>query len=473
MTHGALTLYEKLWRQHVIASLDESRAVLRIDRMVIHESSSRDAFETMRRTGRRARNADQVLGVIDHTVSTAPGRDPSSHPASEGKIRDMMRNCGEFGIRLFGIDDPLQGITHVVAPEVGLTLPGSTVVCPDSHTSTNGALGALAWGIGTSEIAQVLATQSLVQRKLKVMRIRFDGTPAHHVTAKDLILSLIGRYGTTFGKGHAVEYCGAPLAAQTIEQRMTVCNLTVEFGARLGFIAPDDRVFDYLHDKPFSPRGDLWNAAVEGWCGLRTDDEATFDREVTLDCTAVGPQVTWGTSPKHVLDVDARVPDPADSDADDDRTQADRALSYMGLKPGDRIEGLPIDVAFIGSCTNGRISDLKAAASVVRGRKVAQGVRALVVPGSTSVKREAEALGLHDIFRDAGFEWRESGCSMCLAANGDVVAPKQRCISTSNRNFENRQGPESRTHLASPATVAASAIQGRITDIRKFMDGSV
>jgi 3-isopropylmalate/(R)-2-methylmalate dehydratase large subunit len=380
----------------------------------------------------------------------------------------MQNNCREFGIDLFDIDDPEQGIVHVISPELGITLPGSTFVCADSHSATSGGLGAWAWGIGTSQVLQVMATQTLVQKRPKTMRVSFVGTMQRGVFPKDLVLYLIGRHGIAAGAGYVVEYAGSVIRGMPIEGRMTVCNMSIEFGARSSLTAVDDTTLQYLHGRRFAPKGKAWDGAVRAWRELYSDDEAKFDREIEIDCTPIEPQITWGTTPQDVIGISEFVPEPTRV-ADPERRRAiERAIGYMNVMPGQPIAGTPIDVAFIGSCTNSRLSDLEEAANIVRGRKVPEGVLALVVPGSSQVKAAAEAKGLDRIFRDAGFEWRESGCSLCVATNGDIVPPGKRSISTSNRNFENRQGPGSRTHLASPAMVAAAAVTGQITDLRKL-----
>jgi 3-isopropylmalate/(R)-2-methylmalate dehydratase large subunit len=382
----------------------------------------------------------------------------------------MQVNCHDFGIVLIDVDDPRQGIVHVIAPELGISLPGCTLVCGDSHTATNGGIGAWAWGIGTTEVARVLATQTLIQKKPKTMRVNFAGAMQHGVCSKDLILYLIGKYGAAAGTGYAIEYAGPAIRRLAIESRLTICNMSIEFGARSGFIAPDDSTIEYLAGRPFAPTGALWERAVADWQRLPSDDDAQFDRELEVDCNAVRPQVTWGTSPQEVIAIDEHVPDPASVDDPVRRAPMANSFAYMGLTPGQSLEGLPIDYAFIGSCTNARLSDLELAAAVVRGRKVAAKVKALVVPGSTQVKAAAEARGLHKVFIESGFEWRESGCALCQNFGGDEVGPGERCMSTANRNFEGRQGPKARTHLASPAMVAAAAISGKIVDVRRLLN---
>ena len=456
------TLVEKIWSQHTIRTLADGRTLLRIDRHMIHDGSSRQAFDGMRAMGRRFRDRSQSLAVVDHIISTLPGRTGESHPPGRERIHALRQNAREFDLPFFDTDNPHQGIVHVVAPELGFTLPGTTVVCGDSHTATNGALGALAWGIGTTEVMHVMAAQALLTRQPRRMRVTFHGRVQPGVYAKDMILAFIRQNGVTAGKGFAVEYAGPAIAALGMEARMTVCNMSIEFGARMGLMAVDDTTIEYVHGRQWAPSSALWDQAVAHWHSLHSDADAPFDQEAAVDCAAIAPQVSWGTKPEDMIDVDGHVPV---SGPDSVR----RSLDYMGLAPGQALEGLPIDYAFIGSCTNSRLSDLMEAAAVVRGRKVAPGVVALVVPGSMSVKAEAEARGLHRVFTDAGFEWRNAGCSMCVASNGDIVQPGRRSISTTNRNFQDRQGPGSRTHLASPASVAAAAVSGHIADVRKLL----
>jgi 3-isopropylmalate/(R)-2-methylmalate dehydratase large subunit len=464
-----LSFFEKLWRSHVVRDYGDGRAIVHIDRHVVHEGSSPEAFDGLRRLGRKVRNPELTYAVLDHMVSTLPGRDADTFAPGRERIRLLEQNCRETGIVLLDLADARQGIAHVIAPELGIALPGATLVCGDSHTATCGGVGAFAWGIGTTEVHQVLATQALIIKKPKSMRIDFAGTIAPGIYAKDLILYLIGRFGVATGVGHAIEYAGFAMRALSIEARMTICNMSIEFGAPAGFAAPDDKTFEYVATRPLAPKGADWDAALARWRTLPSDPGATFDRELKVDCAAIRPQVTWGISPQNVIGVDEAIPDPSRPPANETRESVGRALSYMGLEPGRPIAGLPVDLAFIGSCTNSRLSDLEAAAEIARGRKVAPGVRALVVPGSMQVKAAAEAKGLDRVFLEAGFEWRNAGCSMCVAANEDVVPPGKRCISSSNRNFENRQGPGSRTHLASPAMVAAAAVTGRITDVRSLL----
>jgi 3-isopropylmalate/(R)-2-methylmalate dehydratase large subunit len=462
------TLFDKLWDAHVVADLGDDLALLHVDRHFLHDLNAVKVLGELRVRGLEVRNPELTTATADHSVSTLPGRTEASNPAATAALGGLREETGRAGIRCFTIGDDRQGIVHIVGPELGLTQPGSSVVCGDSHTCTQGALGALAFGIGRSEVLHVLATQTLYQKKPRQMRVRFDGQPAKFVSPKDLVLNLIGRVGADGGSGYAVEYAGAAIRAMSIEGRMTVCNLSIEFGAKIGMIAPDDATYAYLANRPFSPKAAAWDAAVAHWRTLATDCGATFDREIVIDAAQVAPQVTWGTSPQQVVGVDGHIPDPSrEADLQKRRALSD-ALAYMDLTPGAPLAGLPVNWVFIGSCTNGRIEDLRAAADVLRGRKIATGVRAWAVPGSQKVRRDAEAEGLADIFREAGFEWREPGCSMCLAANGETVPRGERSISTTNRNFEGRQGPMARTHLASPAMAAAAAIAGCITDVRKM-----
>jgi len=451
------TLFDKIWDTHVVADLGDGFSLLHVDRHLVSDPGSK-ALAALRQRGHAVRNPELTFATPDHTVSTAPGR--TGHTANALRyLKDLRHETHAQGIRLFDLGQPGQGIVHVVGPELGLTLPGASIVCSDSHTCTHGALGALAFGIGATEFQHVAATQTIVLQRPRQMRIWFDGTLPQGTSAKDLILHTIGRLGATGASGCAVEYAGPAIDALDMEARMTVCNLSVEMGGRFGIIAPDARTFDYLRERPYAPTGALWERAVAQWGALHGDDDAVFDREVRIDASGIGPQITWGVSPQDVLDVGDVVPAPAGP------TQQ-AALEYMGLRAGDPIAGTPIDWVFIGSCTNARISDLRLAAAVVRGRRVAAGVKAWVVPGSELVKRAAEDEGLDQVFRDAGFEWRESGCSLCVAGNGEAVPPGQRAVSTSNRNFVGRQGPGARTHLASPQMAAAAAVAGCIVDHR-------
>ena len=461
------TLFEKLWRSHVVRTFGE-RALIHVDRHLVHEGTSRQAFDGLRARKRGVKNVDLTFGVIDHDPSTLPGRTAQTYAPSRERIGAMQENCREFGIRLFDVNDPQQGIVHVIATELGIVLPGMTVACGDSHTATNGAVGSWCWGIGTTEIERVLASQTLMQPKPKTMRATFSGRMGPGVSAKDLILHLIGKYGVAIGTGYAIEYAGSAIRALPMESRFTICNMSIEFGTRSGTIAPDDTTFEYLHGRPFAPKGELWERAVAHWRTLPSADDATFDRELAVDCDQVKPQVTWGTSPQEVIGIDEVIPQASDL-APERRSVMAKSLAYMDLASGKPLAGLPIDYAFIGSCTNSRLSDLRAAAAVVQGRKVPPSVTAIVVPGSTQVKKAAEAAGLDRVFLDAGFQWRESGCSMCQTLGGDFVPAGKRCISTSNRNFEDRQGQKSRTHLASPAMVAAAAVSGCIVDVRRLI----
>lgn len=468
MIRPARTLFQKIWDNHVVRHMGGDRYLIHIDRHLLHEGTSRNAFDGLRARQRRPKDLRSTFAVVDHDPSTAPGRTWETYAPARERIGAMQDNCREMGIELIDVNDPRQGIVHVIAPELGITLPGCTLVCGDSHTATSGGIGAWAWGIGTTEVERVLATQSLIQRKPGTMRVTFEGALRDGVYSKDLVLFLIGRYGTTFGTGYAVEYAGSAIRALPVEARLTICNMSIEFGARSGLIAPDDRTMEYLAGRPYAPQGRDWEQAVAEWRALPSDPAAAFDREIAIDCTEILPQITWGTSPQDVIAIDQPIPSPEQADAER-REPMGHALAYMDLRPGMRMEGVPVDYAFIGSCTNSRLSDLEIAASILRGRKVAEGVTAMVVPGSTGVKRAAEAIGLDRVFTEAGFQWRESGCSMCQTLGGDFVPPGKRSISTTNRNFEGRQGPQARTHLASPAMVAAAAISGHVVDVRKFL----
>jgi 3-isopropylmalate/(R)-2-methylmalate dehydratase large subunit len=463
------TPFGRIWDQHVVKEFGDGRALIHIDRHFAQEGTSGRAFDGLRKAGLPVRRPDLTVGTIDHGLSTLPGRKIDSYAASTVRNLAMRKNCHDFGVRLFDIDDPNHGIVHVVGPNLGFALPGCTYVCGDSHTASCGGVGAWAWGIGTTEVMQVFATQTLIMRKPKTLRANFTGTLPKGVYAKDMILALIGRYGIEAGVGHVVQYAGPAISALPIEGRLTVSNMSIEFGARGGLIAADDTTFEYLHGRELAPKGALWDRAVTDWRALFNDDDAQYDRVLDIDCSVLGPQITWGTTPQDVIGVNETIPDPSAAADPSRRAMMERAIAYIGLTPGSPIAGTPIDVAFIGSCTNGRLSDLEAAATVARGRKVAPGVKALVVPGAAHVKVAAEAAGLHKVFLEAGFEWRESACSMCVAAGGDIVPPGQRSISTSNRNFEGRQGPGARTHLASPAMVAAAAVSGCITDVRTLL----
>jgi 3-isopropylmalate/(R)-2-methylmalate dehydratase large subunit len=462
------TLFEKIWDSHRVAERADGRELIYIDRHVLHELHAHHAFAQLERQQRKVHRPDLTFAVQDHTVSTQPGRGDNTNPSGAAFIRAMREGCHNSGIRLFDLGDPDQGISHVVAPELALVLPGATHAVPDSHASTVGGVGALAFGCGTSELAHVLATQVMALKRPKRMRARLDGRLPAHVSAKDVALRLIAELGVAGARGFAVEYAGAAVHAMPIEQRMTLCNLNIEMGGRSGFVAPDDATFAWLAGRAYAPRGVAWDRALAHWRTLATDEDATFDREVALDCETLEPQITWGTDPSQVVGISGRVPEPAALDPGR-RPAAASAFAYMDLTPGTPLAGLPVDRVFIGSCTNARLPDLEAAAAVVRGRRVAAGVVAAVVPGSSRVKREAEAAGLDLIFRDAGFFWGESGCSMCACGNGDRGEPGERCVSTTNRNFENRQGAKVRTHLASPETAAATAIAGCIADVRRLL----
>ena len=466
---GPRTMFDKVWDAHVVASLADDVDLLYIDRHFLHDLSGPFSIRSLTQRDLAVRRPDLTWALPDHGVSTEPGRTDESTEASAKLLPIFRASTAELGVRLFDLDDDEQGIVHVVGPELGLSLPGTTVVCGDSHTCTQGGVGALAWGIGNTEVTQVLATQTLSVQRPRTMLVDISGELAPHVAAKDVILYLIARDGADGGAGCAIEYAGDTVERLSVEGRLTLCNLSIEFGARVGFVAPDDSTFAYLEGRAHAPTGAAWDRAVSGWRALRTDDGASFDQVLRVDAGVVAPQVSWGTSPAHTIAVDAAVPRPS---AAPDASAADAwasAVEYMGVTPGRPLEGLPIDHVFIGSCTNSRIEDLRAAAAVVDGRHVAPKVRAWVVPGSKSVKRQAEREGLDEVFRAAGFGWREPGCSMCMSMNGDTVPAGERCVSTSNRNFVGRQGPGARTHLASPATAAASAVTGTITDVRTFV----
>ncbi len=463
------TLFDKIWRSHVIDVQDDGTSLIYIDRHLVHEVTSPQAFEGLAISGRTVRRPEVTLAVADHNVPTVDRSKFITNDDSRIQIETLEKNCADFGVPYLGMDDIRQGVVHIIGPEQGFTLPGMTIVCGDSHTATHGAFGALAFGIGTSEVEHVLATQTLVQSPARNMRFNVLGELPPGVTAKDLVLAMIGQIGTAGGTGHVIEYTGAAIRALSMEGRMTVCNMTIEAGARAGLIAPDQTTYDYLMGRPKSPKGANWEAAVAYWKTLASDEGATYDSEVTIDATTLVPQVTWGTSPENVLPITGAVPDPADVDDEGRRDAMRRSLDYMGLRPGTLLESIAIDRVFIGSCTNGRIEDIRAAASIARGRKVAGSVGAMVVPGSGLVKEQAEQEGLDTILIEAGFEWREPGCSMCLAMNEDKLEPGQRCASTSNRNFEGRQGRGGRTHLVSPEMAAAAAITGHLTDVRKLV----
>ena len=464
------TLYDKLWSSHVVHDYEEGVSLLYIDRHLIHEVSSPQAFEGLRASGRTVRRPAAQLAVADHAVPTKDRDKPIADPLAREQVSLLAANAKQFGIRHLDLDDARQGIVHVIGPELGFSQPGMTIVCGDSHTSTHGAFGALAFGIGASECETVLATQTLRQTRAKNMRVTIDGRLGPGVTAKDIILALIGVLGSAGAVGYAIEYAGEAVRALSMEGRMTLCNMSIEAGARMGLIAPDETTFTYIKGRPMAPRGALWDAALADWRTLFSDPDAVFGREVALDASALAPQISWGTSPDQVVSVTGAVPDPDAAQNEAARLKTARALSYMGLSAGTPFSEIAIDDVFIGSCTNGRIEDLRAAAHVLRGRRIAPNVTALAVPGSGAVKRQAEAEGLDKVFTDAGFEWREAGCSLCVAMNNDRLAPGRRCASTSNRNFEGRQGAGARTHLMSPASAAASAIAGHIADVRDYLD---
>lgn len=461
------TLFEKIWDAHAILELDDGSWLLQIDRHLVNEVTSPQAFEGLRIAGRRLPHPELTIAVADHNVPTEDRDRPISDPDSRIQVETLEHNVAEFGVPYVPLRSEAQGIVHVIGPELGLTLPGMTIVCGDSHTSTHGAFGALAFGIGTSEVEHVLATQTLRQKPARTLRVQVEKTLPTGVTAKDLVLHIIGKLGTAGGNGHVIEYAGQAITDLDMAGRMTVCNMSIEAGARAGLIAPDSKTFAYLKDRPGVPAGAAYERASERWRTLCSDPEAKFDREIFVDASDVVPMVTWGTSPEAVICVDQTIP-LIEALPPHRQDQARAMLDYMGLRQGQAIMGVPIDVVFIGSCTNGRIEDLRSAAAIAAGRHVADGVRALVVPGSGSVKRQAEEEGLADIFRNAGFEWREAGCSMCLGMNPDRLSPGQRCASTSNRNFEGRQGPGGRTHLMSPAMAAAAAVAGAIVDVRTY-----
>jgi 3-isopropylmalate/(R)-2-methylmalate dehydratase large subunit len=464
------TLFEKIWQAHLVAQRADGRDLIYIDRHILHELHAPHAFEQLEKQRRPVRRPDLTFSVQDHTVATKPGRNDATNPPGEAFIKAMREASRRNKIRIFDIGDPEQGISHVIAPELGMVLPGATHAVPDSHASTVGGLGALAFGCGTTELTHILATQVMALKRPKRMLIRLEGKLSRGVTAKDVALRIIGEIGVAGARGHVVEYSGSAVCAMPIEQRMTLCNLNIEMGGRSGFVAPDDATFVWIAGRPFAPKAAMWDCALEHWRTLKTDDGAAFDKQHTLDCSTLEPQITWGTDPSQVLGISDRVPNPASVDQSR-RAAIESALDYMGLSPGIPLADLPVNRVFIGSCTNSRLPDLEAAAKVVRGRRVASGVVAMVVPGSSKVKRDAEAAGLDRIFRDAGFSWGESGCSMCAGGNGDLGEPGERIVSTTNRNFENRQGPKVRTHLASPETAAAAAIAGRIVDVRHFLSG--
>ena len=465
------TLFEKIWSRHRVVEREDGQTLLYVDRHLLHDGGA-TAFDALRKRGLKPRAPERVFATPDHYVPTDTRKvEEIRDPRHRDLVEQLARNTAEAGIRMFGLSDPNQGIVHVVGPETGLSQPGLLLVCGDSHTSTHGALGALAFGIGSTEVAHVLATQTLWQRKPNTMRITVDGALAEGVTAKDVVLAIIAHIGAAGATGHVIEYAGSAVRSLSMEGRLTLCNMSIEAGGRAGMVAPDDTTFAYIEGRPYAPKGAAWDAALERWRALPSDPDARFDLEVALDAAAIAPMVTWGNSPEDALPITGRVPSPDDAPDAERRESMARTLEYMGLAPGTPLDEVPVERVFIGSCTNSRIEDLRSAAAIARGRKVAEGVRAWVVPGSEPVKRQAEAEGLHEVFRGAGFEWREPGCSMCIGTNGDIAGPGVRVASTSNRNFMGRQGPGARTHLLSPAMAAAAAVTGRLTDVRRLLAG--
>ena len=464
------TIYDKIWNEHLVHEQEDGTSLLFVDRHLIHEVTSPQAFEGLRNTKRRVRQPKLTLAVADHNVPTTDRSKGISDEESKIQVDTLDTNCKEFGVQLFGMNDKRQGIVHIIGPEQGFTQPGTIIVCGDSHTATHGAFGALAFGIGTSEVEHVLATQTLVQQKSKNFRININGQLSAGVTSKDVILQIIGKIGTAGGTGYVIEYAGNLISSLSVEQRMTICNMTIEGGARAGLIQPDQKIFDYLKNKPMSPKNENWDKALEYWSQLKSDDDVSFDKEISLEAKEIKPMVTWGTSPQDVVTIDGKVPNP-DQEIDlDKKNSIERSLKYMGLEPDTFVKDIKIDKVFIGSCTNGRIEDLREAAKILKDRKIASHVDAIVVPGSGLVKEQAEQEGLDKIFKNSGFEWREPGCSMCLAMNADKLKPEERCASTSNRNFEGRQGRGGRTHLVSPAMAAVAAISGNLDDVRKYQN---
>lgn len=462
------TLYEKLYDAHIVYEAENETPLLYIDRHLVHEVTSPQAFDGLRSKNRRLRQPTKTFATMDHNTSTRSKDINACGEMARIQLQELIKNCAEFNVSLYDLHHPFQGIVHVIGPEQGITLPGMTIVCGDSHTATHGAFGALAFGIGTSEVEHVLATQTLKQARAKTMKVEVVGKITNAITAKDIVLAIIGKIGHAGGTGHVVEFCGETIENLSMEGRMTICNMAIEMGAKAGLVAPDQTTFNYLKDRQFAPKGALWQQAIEYWNTLKTDKDAVFDKVITLNAADIAPQVTWGTNPGQVMAINDTIPEP-DSFVDPiERASAKKALAYMQLKPGMKLTEISIDKVFIGSCTNSRIEDLRAAAAIAKGRKVAYGVQAIVVPGSGPVRAQAEAEGLDKIFTDAGFEWRLPGCSMCLAMNDDKLAPGERCASTSNRNFEGRQGRDSRTHLVSPAMAAAAAVMGHFADVRDF-----
>jgi 3-isopropylmalate/(R)-2-methylmalate dehydratase large subunit len=466
----SFTLYDKIWKEHLVHQQQDGTALLFVDRHLIHEVTSPQAFEGLRNSNRKVRQPNLTLAVADHNVPTTDRSKGIDDKDSRIQVETLEKNCKEFGIQLFGMQDKRQGIVHIVGPEQGFTQPGTVIVCGDSHTATHGAFGSLAFGIGTSEVEHVLATQTLVQKKAKNFRINVNGKLAIGVTSKDVILQIIGKIGTAGGTGYVIEYAGSLISELSVEQRMTICNMTIEGGARAGLIEPDQKIFNYLKGRPMSPKNKSWEEALEYWKNLKTDDDAKFDKEINLVAEDIIPMVTWGTSPQDVITIDGKVPNPENEKDLDKKKSIERSLNYMGLKPGTLAKDIKIDKVFIGSCTNGRIEDLREVAKILKDKKKANHIQAMIVPGSGLVKEQAEQEGLDKIFLESGFEWREPGCSMCLAMNADKLKPKERCASTSNRNFEGRQGRGGRTHLVSPGMAAAAAISGKLDDVRKYQN---
>ena len=464
------TLYDKIWNEHLVHQQDDGTSLLFVDRHLIHEVTSPQAFEGLRNSKRKVRQPKLTLAVVDHNIPTTDRSKGIDDVDSKIQVETLEKNCKEFGIKLFGMDDKRQGIVHIVGPEQGFTQPGTVIVCGDSHTATHGAFGALAFGIGTSEVEHVLATQTLVQKKAKNFRINVNGKLSLGVTSKDVILQIIGKIGTAGGTGCVLEYAGSVISDLSVEQRMTICNMSIEGGARAGLIQPDEKIFTYLKGRPMSPKNENWNKALEYWNSLKTDDDAKFDKEINLNGEDIAPMVTWGTSPEDVVSINGKIPNPDNEKNEDKKNSINRSLKYMGLKPDVKVQDIKIDKVFIGSCTNGRIEDLREAAQILKNKKKAAHVHGMVVPGSGLVKEQAEQEGLHKIFIESGFEWREPGCSMCLAMNADKLKPQERCASTSNRNFEGRQGRGGRTHLVSPGMAAAAAIAGNLDDVRKYQN---
>ena len=464
------TLYDKIWSDHLVHQQDDGTSLLFVDRHLIHEVTSPQAFEGLRNSSRKVRQPNLTLAVVDHNIPTTDRSKGIDDIDSKIQVETLEKNCKDFGVKLFGMEDKRQGIVHIVGPEQGFTQPGTVIVCGDSHTATHGAFGALAFGIGTSEVEHVLATQTLVQKKAKNFRINVNGKLSLGVTSKDVILQIIGKIGTAGGTGCVLEYAGSVISNLSVEQRMTICNMSIEGGARAGLIQPDEKIFNYLKGRPMSPKKENWEKALEYWHSLKTDNEAEFDKEINLNGEDIAPMVTWGTSPEDVVSINGKVPNPDNEQNEDKKNSINRSLKYMGLKPDVKIKDIKIDKVFIGSCTNGRIEDLREAAQILKNKKKATHVHGMVVPGSGLVKEQAEQEGLDKIFKNSGFEWREPGCSMCLAMNADKLKPQERCASTSNRNFEGRQGRGGRTHLVSPGMAAAAAIAGNLDDVRKYQN---